>query len=587
MSKNIQNLNNFRGTRGVRGDKGDSGSGTKGDTGVKGDIGDKGEKGDSTLSSGGSSSNFTLKNTNATIGDLLVLSNQDGIGLYQKNTPTFQWAVNAGGISIDYGQCITTDNSGNLYISGLFSETAVFGAITLISNGNLDIFVAKMNPAGAFLWAIGIGGTNAELGQGIAVDSLGDIYITGNYRDTVSFGATTLVSSGSDEIYVAKLDTNGNHLWALSFGATGVDIGRSIACNNTGCWVTGGFQGTVSFGGTSLVSSGSTDCFVTRINNLGVIQWAIKAGSAGLDSGYGIVIDVYGNSYIAGDYTGTLTLGSLTLAPLGSADGFIAKINPTGTFLWALRMGGANFEAVRNIGIDSLGNIYTSGAFRDSFTIGSLSVTGLTGGQNEIFVTKVSSSGVPLWLIRAGSTSSDRAWSLAVDNNGNSFVTGSYVALANFGLTEFTSAGLEDLFIFKLNKDGEFQWVISAGSLSTDEGLGICSDNQGNCFVTGRFNQTVSFGPTSLVAAGSQDIFITKISDINGLIVVANASGLIGNSISASWGGIVNSFSGLTIGSLYYFNPPNLTPTTTMTPYKIGYALSATSILFEPAPKYT
>ncbi|MGC9362755.1 MAG: SBBP repeat-containing protein, partial [Candidatus Syntrophosphaera sp.] len=146
-------------------------------------------------------------------------------------TPEWEWVYGAGGVSYDFSESIAVDSSGNSYVTGFFEGTASFGATTLTSSGGRDIFISKHDSDGNFLWVMNAGGLLYDHGYGIAVDSSGNIYVTGVFTGTASFGANTLscTSCGFFDIFVCKLDANGNFIWAKKAGGTGQDYGYSIA----------------------------------------------------------------------------------------------------------------------------------------------------------------------------------------------------------------------------------------------------------------------------------------------------------------------------------------------------------------------
>ena len=237
------------------------------------------------------------------------------------------WAKKAGGTSSENGLSIATDSSGNSYVIGGFWETASFGSIILESNGNADIFVAKLDSSGNWLWATKAGGNDRDYGYDIAIDSSGNSYVTGFFNGTASFGGTTLTSSGQEDIFVAKLDSNGNWLWAKQAGGTSsVAYGYSIATDSSGnSYVTGYFGETASFGSITLTSIGSWDIFVAKLDSNGNWLGAIKAGGTIWDWGQSIAIDSEGNSYVTGFFEGSASFGNITLTSSGSSDIFVAK----------------------------------------------------------------------------------------------------------------------------------------------------------------------------------------------------------------------------------------------------------------------
>ena len=189
------------------------------------------------------------------------------------------WAKKAGGTGDDYGQSIATDSSGNSYVTGYFAGTATFGDTELTSSGSTDIFVAKLDSGGNWLWAKKAGGTSSDTGRSIATDSSGNSYVIGYFAGTATFGDTELTSSGNNDIFVAKLDSGGNWLWVMKAGGTDLDVGKSIAIDSSGnSYVTGYFRGTATFGDTELTSSGLYDIFVAKVhipyypNNVSVVE---------------------------------------------------------------------------------------------------------------------------------------------------------------------------------------------------------------------------------------------------------------------------------------------------------------------------
>jgi len=228
---------------------------------------------------------------------------------------------------ISYG--ITIDDTGNSYVIGLFLHTATFGTFTLTSFGYVDIFVAKIDENGNWLWVNQAGYGGWDGGFGITIDDAGNNYVTGSFNGPIYFGLYPLYSSGYDDIFVAKIDENGNWLWATQAGGSSSDdSGYGITIDNAGnCYVTGIFMYTATFGPYSLISSGYDDIFVAKMDENGNWLWATQAGAGSDDSGYGITIDNAGNSYVTGFFKETATFGSHSLTSSGENDIFVAKLN--------------------------------------------------------------------------------------------------------------------------------------------------------------------------------------------------------------------------------------------------------------------
>ena len=366
----------------------------------------------------------------------------------------WQWAKQVGGSNADQSHSIVTDSSGNSYVTGYFQGTASFGSTTLTSSGDADIFVIKLDSGGNCLWVKQAGGNKLDVGFGIATDSSGNSYIIGYFTGTADFGNTTLTSGSIDDtyysdIFVAKLDSSGNWLWAKQAGGSDADQGWSIAIDSSGnSYVTGFFTGTGSFGSTTLNSNGSNDIFVSKLDSSGNWLWAKQAGGNYWDMGYSIAIDSSGNSYVTGNFGETASFGTTTLTSIGTADIFVAKLDSNGNWLWAKQAGGTSSVAYGySIATDSSGNSYVTGYFGETASFGSITLTSI--GSWDIFVAKLDSNGNWLGAIKAGGTIWDWGQSIAIDSEGNSYVTGFFEGSASFGNITLTSSGSSDIFVAK------------------------------------------------------------------------------------------------------------------------------------------
>jgi hypothetical protein len=420
------------------------------------------------------------------------------------------WEVRrAGGISSDYSSGIAIDSSANAYITGYFGVTAVFGATTLTSAGNTDIYIAKVDSGGNFLWAKRAGGAHYDIGNGIAVDSSSNAYVTGSFVGTAVFGATTLTSAGENDIYLAKVDSGGNFLWATRAGGASGSVGLGTAVDSSGnAYITGNFRGTAEFGATTLTSAGYSDIYVAKVDSGGNFLWATRAGEASGSVGRGIAIDSSGNAYITGNFSGTAEFGATTLTSAGQQDIYVAKVDSGGNFLWATRAGGTNYDIGNGISVDSSGNAYITGNFSGTAVFGATTLT--SAGSEDIYVAKVDSRGNFLWAKRAGGTSGGKGWGIAVDSSGNTYITGNFSGTAEFGATTLTSAGGGDIYVAKVDSGGNFLWAKHVGGTRHDSGNGIAVDSSGKPYITGEFQGAV-FGATTLTSAGSYDVFIWKV----------------------------------------------------------------------------
>ena len=161
------------------------------------------------------------------------------------------------------------------------------------------MFIAKFASDGTWDWLKGAGGSsnNAPVTQQNQSNNEGDIFVTGHFTDTISFGTTSLTSPGNYDLFVAKISGDGDWLWATRAGGTSGCYGQEIRVDSSGNAMVTGFysNSAATFGTTTLSQSGSVDLFVAKINDLGVWQWAIKAGGSSSDYSYSIDLDSTGN----------------------------------------------------------------------------------------------------------------------------------------------------------------------------------------------------------------------------------------------------------------------------------------------------
>jgi hypothetical protein len=424
---------------------------------------------------------------------------------------TWEWAESGGGFSIDYGHDVGVDSSGNSYITGKFHGSALFGTTSLTSYGGWDIFVAKLDPNGDWQWAVGAGGILQDEGSSVAVDDEGNSYITGVFYDVAWFGNITLTSLGGLDVYVAKLDTNGNWQWVVRGGGYVGEAGYGIAVDSSGnSYITGHFMYSATFGTTTLTSQGSADVFVAKLDTNGAWLWAVSGGGSLPDYVCDIALDSNGNSYLTGDFEGSATFGTDTITSLGNVDVFIAKLDTEGNWLWAKSGGSVSIERGYAVAVDGSGNAYITGVFLVSITFGTTTLT--SQGNWDVYVVKLDGAGQWQWAISAGSSATEGAWGIAVDTSGDPYISGVFEGSVTFGASTITTQGSRDVFVAKLDTEGNWLWAISAGGADLDEGYALTVDSRGYVYVTGYFDGSALFGETTLTTQGDFDVFIAKLS---------------------------------------------------------------------------
>lgn len=474
----------------------------------------------------------------------------------------FSWAKAMGGSSSEGGDDFFVDTSGNVYTTGTFEGSADFdpgpGTFYLTSLSIRDIFISKLDSSGNFLWAKAIGGyiDYPHRIPSISVDHSGNIYVTSVFGGTVDFdpgaGRFYLTSAGFSDIFILKLNSSGNFLWANAIGGAEYDGASGISADTSGnVYTTGSFFGTIDFDpgpGTFNLTSSATeyDMFISKLDSDGNFVWARSMGG----SSSGISLDTSGNVYTTGGFTGTVDFdpgaGTFFLTSAGGGDIFISKLDSGGDFVWAKAMGGTTSDGGHDITVDTSGNVYTSGIFQGSeaFVPGAWTNLGI---HWDIFVSKLDNTGNLVWFkVVDGMGLTDLyPGGISVDTSGNVYTTGYFANTIDFdpgiGTFNLTSAGESDIFIFKLDSGGNFVWAKAIGGPSSAGASEISVDASGNIYTTGAFTGTVDFDPGpgtfNLTSAGGYgDIFVLCLNQRSTLTVSLPGNGL--GSVASSPAGV-------------------------------------------------
>ena len=462
---------------------------------------------------------------------------------------SFNWANHAGGSNRTEAFSVDIFNDGSSLICGMFFGTANFGnSISLSATNDADGYVAKMNADGTFAWATKVGCTSSCRVADVAVLADGSSIITGHWNGTASFGSTSLTSNPTNynDVFIAKLDANGNFVWVKQAGGTASDEAAGIAVFADGSSVvTGGFSGTVNFGVTTLTSTNHLrEIFVAKLDSNGNYIWASKAGGAGHDNVRDLTTIADGSTIITGDYASTASFGNFSLSEFGGMSSFVAKLDANGSFVWATKAG--ENQCCSSVNASGFGieasvdgsSIIATGSFEGECNFGDKIRT--SSGSHDIFVTKLDSSGNYVWVVRAGGTSSDIGRSATLLSDGSSLITGQFQGTALFGNYTVSSSGSNDVFVAKLDVNGTLQWVLKAGGSSSDYPMKIASNDNNEVIAAGIFNQTATFGNTNLTSLGSLEAFAVSIqAQSNQSPVITQGGGPLTKTVAedglASW----------------------------------------------------
>jgi gliding motility-associated-like protein len=306
-----------------------------------------------------------------------------------------------------------------------------------------------------FDWAVGIGGASATaIGETTFNDASGNVFVTGRFTGTMDFdpGAGTFnmtpIGAGSGDAFIVKLNATGNFLWAKQLGGSNITWGRDITADATGnIYVTGIFQGTIDFdpgaGTFNLTSAGSYDIFVVKLDPSANFLWAGKLGGVNQEDATAISVDASGNVLTTGSFTGPGAAdfdpgtGVFNLTPPGlQGNAFISKLSPAGNFVFAVRFGNTQSLGSYALEIDAAGNIYTTGHFRNTVDFdpgaGTFNMTSVSAAQSDVFVSKLDSNGNFVWARKFSGSGLETGEGLALDAAGNVHVGGNFIETVDF-----------------------------------------------------------------------------------------------------------------------------------------------------------
>ncbi len=352
---------------------------------------------------------------------------------------------------------VATDPYGNAFITGCFDQDSIIIGTTTLTNtnvGSLDFYVVKYDANGNILWVTAAGGTDNDGSQGISTDTSGNVYVTGTFHsDSINFGTTTITNVGGNwDVFTVKYNGSGNVLWAKSEGGSGGESSRAISTDVSGnVFVTGDFQSSsMTIGTDTITNSGiggiGDNIFLLKYDASGNVLWARAAGGPHyFDQSHAVCADVNGNVFITGYFhSDSINFGTTTLTNVDTNNNntfFVTKYDASGNVIWAKSAGVAN-SAGEGISTDANKNVFVAGSFADSsITFGTTILT--NAGHDDMFIVKYDDSGNVIWAKSAGGTNPDLATAISVSPGGNVYVTGySTSDSINFGTTTLFGSGI-------------------------------------------------------------------------------------------------------------------------------------------------
>lgn len=434
----------------------------------------------------------------------------------QSIAQTYQWTKTNGSEQYDELVSLISDDQGNIYSTGAFMGTVDFdpgpNVFNLSAEGGLsdyNIFVQKLDPQGNFIWVKSISGIKYDDGKSIMIDSSGNLIITGR---TDIPGADFV----GDQIIVFKLDSHGNTIFSKVFGGDSQDFGSSVVVDGKdNIYLIGQYNGTVDFdpgvGVFNLTSKGS-DVFIQKLDSNGEFVWVKSVGGSELDFGRNLNIDSQGNLYITGFFSGTSDFdpgdGISIMTSIGAEDAFVLKLNNNGELIWHKSFGSSGIDDAWSSAIDNDGNIIITGHFTESvdFDPNDGVYNLVSNGEDDVFIQKLNNDGEFVWANSLGTIYSDIGQSVDIDASNEIYVTGGLFNTIGYNPNDIIPIANYDIFIHKYSSEGDLLWEKIIGGSDSDEGRVIHVDDFFNIYVGGHFHETVDFNPDET----NVDVFISN-----------------------------------------------------------------------------
>jgi uncharacterized repeat protein (TIGR01451 family) len=463
------------------------------------------------------------------------------------NAQDFEWVTQHSVTPFDNsgGTSITLDDSGNVYTTGYFEGTIDIdpgpGVLNYTSLGISDGYILKQDPNGNMVWAQHIGGTGHFRPFGIQVDTSGNIYIGGDFYDSLDFdpgpGVAFYYADVSTDAFICKFDNSGNFIWVKVisevFGISGQGI-TQIELDVTGNIIAAGYfnDGSCDFDpgpGTYGLSAANTDAFILQLDSDGNFNWVKQLASGGIGDyvyNQGMILDYAGNILMTGYFTGNCDFdpGPGTYNLSGTWEVYVCKLDMNGNFLWAVPFGGTpSDERGYGIACDAVGNVVTVGNFLTGpvdFDPGP-GVYNLSSSSHAGYVSKLDANGNFMWAIKLDGSGTEQIYDVKIDAVGSIYLTGTFDGTVDFdpspGTYNLLGTGSANGFYWKLDPYKNLIWAAQLDATYQATSDDMYLDSANNIFSTGRFGGVADFDPSSVTSVtytsvGYTDVFVNKIS---------------------------------------------------------------------------
>ena len=450
------------------------------------------------------------------------------------STKSTHWATYYGGNVHDYIYAAAMDKWGNIYLLGQTNSTVGISSLSAhqpYPAGMEDAFLVKMNSQGKRLWATYFGGVGTEDGFYVTTDNDGNVIITGQTQNSTNLftsGAHQSINNGMIDAYMAKFSPSGSLLWSTYYGGSGIDKGKAVYTDTeNNIYLLGDTESPDNIATPGVHQenlSGTSDAFLVKFDKNGQRIWGTYVGGTGLETGFGIVSDKKDFIYITGltgSTTGIATPGSAQVNKGTGNDAYLIKFDKNGQQIWGSYLGGNGNDSGTGLALDSNGDVYISGNTGSTTGMGTAGAhQTILGGGTDAFLSKFTSGGQKVWTTCYGGAATDNGRFVSVDQQNNVYLTGYSLStdkIATADALQPASAGGADAFIAKFNSSGQRDWGTYFGGPANDYGLSVLADPLGKLYLAGatQSNTGVATEKTyqPVYGGGPNDGYLMKIDE--------------------------------------------------------------------------
>jgi hypothetical protein len=433
-----------------------------------------------------------------------------GLPICAMADPAGLWVAGGGGAKNDKTRAVTFDREGNVFLAGETTDNGVFGELKREGLGGMDFFLAKVSKDGRFLWVRSLGGSLVDRGYGVATDSAGNAYVTGHFQSIdATWKGGSLANQGDYDVFVAKYSPQGEPLWIRTAGGKGYDYGHGVAVDSAGdVIVTGAVAGEAQFDGTTVNAGSSTrPIFCAKYSKEGELRWVKTTIGRFSGSGHGVAVDASDAIYIGGSGGGQGSLGGKPLEITGGQAGVVLKLTPQGDAVWTAAIAGQPSAGFHEITVDGTGRVWCAGMFKGSLKLASGEVASTGDKDSDGFLAHFSPDGVFQWARVVQGPATDYCLGVATDGSGRSFVTGEFSAKAAFAGRSLESLGATDIFTAALTAAGDVEWLLPSGGAKGDNAYTMAWHPSGRLVIAGACVAPADFGGKPMASPGGAEAY--------------------------------------------------------------------------------